>query len=71
MNLAEVKGHRQQETMKDQEEEEEKGYPASPEAASRQTGKSQEKKRKHFQVEHKDSEVPTKVCKPGTDSTHR
>ncbi|XP_059535330.1 LON peptidase N-terminal domain and RING finger protein 3 isoform X2 [Myotis daubentonii] len=64
MNPAEVKGHGQQGTMKDQEEEEEKDYPASPEAASSQTGKSQEKKRKHFQVESKDPDVPTKVCKP-------
>lgn len=64
MNPAEVKGHGQQGTTKDQEEEEEKGYPASPEAASSQTGKSQEKKRKHFQVEPKDPDVPTKVCKP-------
>ncbi|XP_054581182.1 LON peptidase N-terminal domain and RING finger protein 3 isoform X3 [Eptesicus fuscus] len=63
MNPAEVKGHGQQGTTKDQEEEE-KGYPASPEAASSQTGKSQEKKRKHFQVEPKDPDVPTKVCKP-------
>lgn len=69
MNPAEVKGHGQQGTMKDQEEEEEKDYPASPEAASSQTGKSQEKKRKHFQVESKDPDVPTKVCKPGTDFT--
>ncbi|XP_036160421.1 LON peptidase N-terminal domain and RING finger protein 3 isoform X2 [Myotis myotis] len=63
MNPVEVKGHGQQGTMKDQEEEE-KDYPASPEAASSQTGKSQEKKRKHFQVESKDPDVPTKVCKP-------
>ncbi|ELK31601.1 LON peptidase N-terminal domain and RING finger protein 3 [Myotis davidii] len=64
MNPAEVKGHGQQGTMKDQEEEEEKDYPASPEAASSQTGKSQERKRKHFQVESKDPDIPTKVCKP-------
>lgn len=64
MNPAEVKGHGQQGTMKDQEEEEEKDYPASPEAASSQTGKSQERKRKHFQVESKDTDIPTKVCKP-------
>ncbi|CAK6450253.1 unnamed protein product [Pipistrellus nathusii] len=64
MNPAEVKEHGQQGTTKDQEEEEEKGYPASPEAASRQTSKSQERKRKHFQVEPKDPDVPTKVFKP-------
>ncbi|XP_036299160.1 LON peptidase N-terminal domain and RING finger protein 3 isoform X2 [Pipistrellus kuhlii] len=64
MNPAEVKGHGQQGITKNQEEEDEKGYPASPEAASRQTSKSQERKRKHFQVEPKDPDVPTKVFKP-------
>lgn len=69
MNPAEVKGHGQQDTMKNQEEEEGKDYPDSPKAASSKNGKNQEKKRKHFQVEPKDPDVPTKVCKPGTDAT--
>lgn len=64
MNPAKVKGDGQQGNMKDQKGEEEKGDAASPEAASIKTGKCQEKKRKHCQVEPPNPEVPNKTSKP-------
>lgn len=64
MSPAKVQGHGQRDNMKDQEGEEEKG-----DAASIKTGKCQEKKRKHYQIEPQDPEMPNKASKPGTDST--
>lgn len=49
--------------------EEEKGVAASSQAASIKTGKCQEKKRKHCQIEPQDPERPNKASKPGADST--
>lgn len=70
MNPVKVKQDEQRGDMKDQEgEEEEKGDSASLEAASIKTGKCQEKKRKHCQIEPQDTGVPNKASKPGTDST--
>lgn len=69
MNPMKVKGDGQQGHMEDQEGEEEKRDATSPEAASIKTGKCQEKKRKHCQVEPQDPEVPNKASKPGMDST--
>ncbi|XP_047391689.1 LON peptidase N-terminal domain and RING finger protein 3 isoform X2 [Sciurus carolinensis] len=69
MNTANIKEDGQQDNMKD-EEEEETWDAASPDAASVKTGKCQEKKRKHCQIEpQEDSEVPNKVSKqdPSTD----
>uniref|UniRef100_A0A8D2D636 LON peptidase N-terminal domain and ring finger 3 n=1 Tax=Sciurus vulgaris TaxID=55149 RepID=A0A8D2D636_SCIVU len=67
MNTANIKVDGQQDNMKD-EEEEETWDAASPDAASVKTGKCQEKKRKHCQIEpQEDSEVPNKVSKQGTD----
>uniref|UniRef100_A0A671EMR6 LON peptidase N-terminal domain and ring finger 3 n=1 Tax=Rhinolophus ferrumequinum TaxID=59479 RepID=A0A671EMR6_RHIFE len=63
MNPAKVKGDGRQGNMKDQEGEEEKGDAASPEVASSKTGKCQEKKRKHCQIEPRDPEVPNKASK--------
>lgn len=68
MNRAKVKEDGQEDNMRDQGDEEEKGDAASPEAASIKTGKCQEKKRKHCQTEPQDPEVPHKASKPGTDS---
>ncbi|MBZ3875583.1 LON peptidase N-terminal domain and RING finger protein 3 [Sciurus carolinensis] len=63
MNTANIKEDGQQDNMKD-EEEEETWDAASPDAASVKTGKCQEKKRKHCQIEpQEDSEVPNKVSK--------
>ncbi|XP_077890457.1 LON peptidase N-terminal domain and RING finger protein 3 isoform X3 [Ictidomys tridecemlineatus] len=70
MNAAQVKVNSQQDNMKDKEEKEEKWNAASPDAASVKTGKCQEKKRKHCQIEpQEDAEVPNKVSKqdPPTD----
>lgn len=69
-DLAKVQGHGQQSDMEDQDgvEEEEKADAACPQAASSKTGKCQEKKRKHCQVEPQDPEVPNKAAKPGADS---
>ncbi|XP_047619977.1 LON peptidase N-terminal domain and RING finger protein 3 isoform X2 [Phacochoerus africanus] len=65
-DLAKVQGHGQQSDMEDQDgvEEEEKADAACPQAASSRTGKCQEKKRKHCQVEPQDPEVPNKAAKP-------
>lgn len=63
MNPAKVKGDGQQGNMKVQEGEEEKGDAASPEVACSKTGKCQEKKRKHCQIEPQDPEVPNKASK--------
>ena len=57
-------GQGHQGNIKDKKGEEEKG-----DAASLKTGKCQEKKRKHCQVEPQDQEVSNKASKPGTDST--
>lgn len=59
MSPAKVQGHGQRDNMKDQEGEEEKG-----DAASIKTGKCQEKKRKHYQIEPQDPEMPNKASKP-------
>ncbi|XP_071462934.1 LON peptidase N-terminal domain and RING finger protein 3 isoform X2 [Marmota flaviventris] len=70
MNAAQVKVNSQQDNMKDKEEKEDKWNAASPDAASVKTGKCQEKKRKHCQIEpQEDAEVPNKVSKqdPPTD----
>ncbi|KAM5290498.1 LON peptidase N-terminal domain and RING finger protein 3 isoform 2-T2 [Glossophaga mutica] len=64
VNPAKVKEDEQQGDMKDQEGEGEKGDSASLEAASIKTGKCQEKKRKHCQIEHQDPGVPNKASKP-------
>jgi hypothetical protein len=65
VNAAEVKVDDQQDNTKGQEEEEEEKL----NAASIKTGKHQEKKRKHCQIElQKDTEVPNKASKQGTDS---
>lgn len=69
MNPTKVKGDGRQGNMKDQEREEEKGAAASPEVACSKTGKCQEKKRKHCQIETQDPEVPNKASKSGTYST--
>ncbi|KAF7475196.1 LON peptidase N-terminal domain and RING finger protein 3 isoform X1 [Marmota monax] len=70
MTTAQVKVNSQQDNMKDKEEKEDKWNAASPDAASVKTGKCQEKKRKHCQIEpQEDAEVPNKVSKqdPPTD----
>nr|XP_020016043.1 LON peptidase N-terminal domain and RING finger protein 3-like isoform X2 [Castor canadensis] len=60
VNAAEVKVDDQQDNTKGQEEEEEEKL----NAASIKTGKHQEKKRKHCQIElQKDTEVPNKASK--------
>ncbi|KAF6090961.1 LON peptidase N-terminal domain and ring finger 3 [Phyllostomus discolor] len=65
MNPVKVKEDGQRGDMKHQEgEEEEKGDSASLEAASIKTGKCQEKKRKHCQIEPQDTGVPNKASKP-------
>nr|XP_014584614.2 LON peptidase N-terminal domain and RING finger protein 3 isoform X3 [Equus caballus] len=64
VNRAKVKEYGQEDNMRDQGDEEEKGDAASPEAASIKTGKCQEKKRKHCQTEPQDPEVPHKASKP-------
>ncbi|XP_058392566.1 LON peptidase N-terminal domain and RING finger protein 3 isoform X2 [Diceros bicornis minor] len=64
VNPADVKGDGQEDNMRNQEEEEEKGDVAFPEAASIKTGKCQEKKRKHCPIEPQDPEVPNKASKP-------
>lgn len=70
MDPAKVKGDGQQHHMKDQEEEEEKWDATSPKAASSKTGKCQEKKRKHCQIEsQEDTGMPNKASKQGTGST--
>lgn len=63
MNPAKVKGDGRQGNMKDKEGEEEKGDAASTEVACSKTGKCQEKKRKHCQIEPQDPEVPNKASK--------
>ncbi|XP_011942996.1 PREDICTED: LON peptidase N-terminal domain and RING finger protein 3 isoform X3 [Cercocebus atys] len=70
MDPAKVKGDGQQHHIKDQEEEEEKWDATSPKAASSKTGKCQEKKRKHCQIEsQEDTGMPNKASKqdPPTD----
>ncbi|EAW89885.1 LON peptidase N-terminal domain and ring finger 3 [Homo sapiens] len=70
MDPAKVKGDGQQHHMKDQEEEEEKWDATSPKAASSKTGKCQEKKRKHCQIEsQEETGMPNKASKqdPPTD----
>ncbi|XP_032613403.1 LON peptidase N-terminal domain and RING finger protein 3 isoform X3 [Hylobates moloch] len=70
MDPAKVKGDGQQHHMKDQEEEEEKRDATSPKAASSKTGKCQEKKRKHCQIEsQEETGMPNKASKkdPPTD----
>lgn len=70
MNAAQVKVDGHQDNMKDEEEEEEKWDATSPDAVSVKTGKCQEKKRKHCQIEsQEDTEVPNKVSKQGIDFT--
>ncbi|XP_037001901.2 LON peptidase N-terminal domain and RING finger protein 3 isoform X2 [Artibeus jamaicensis] len=65
MNPMKVKEDGQQGgDMKDQEGEEENRDSASLEAASIKTGKCQEKKRKHCQIEPQDTGVPNKASKP-------
>ncbi|XP_045673650.1 LON peptidase N-terminal domain and RING finger protein 3 [Phyllostomus hastatus] len=65
MNPVKVKEDGQRGDMKHQEgEEEEKGDSASLEAACIKTGKCQEKKRKHCQIEPQDTGVPNKASKP-------
>ncbi|KAM7044651.1 LON peptidase N-terminal domain and RING finger protein 3 isoform 4-T4 [Molossus nigricans] len=64
MNPVKVESDGQEGNMKDQEGREEERYTASPEAASIKTGKCQEKKRKHYQVESQDPEVSNKASKP-------
>ncbi|XP_039698432.1 LON peptidase N-terminal domain and RING finger protein 3 isoform X6 [Pteropus medius] len=59
MKPAKVKGEGHQGNIKDKKGEEEKGN-----AASIKTGKCQEKKRKHCQVEPQDQEVSNKASKP-------
>ncbi|XP_023379089.1 LON peptidase N-terminal domain and RING finger protein 3 isoform X4 [Pteropus vampyrus] len=59
MKPAKVKGEGHQGNIKDKKGEEEKG-----DAASIKTGKCQEKKRKHCQVEPQDQEVSNKASKP-------
>ncbi|XP_008056134.1 LON peptidase N-terminal domain and RING finger protein 3 isoform X2 [Carlito syrichta] len=65
MNPAKVKADGQQDNMKNQEEdEEEKQGATSPKVASIKTGKCQEKKRKHCQIESpEDTEMPNKASK--------
>ncbi|XP_036897245.1 LON peptidase N-terminal domain and RING finger protein 3 isoform X2 [Sturnira hondurensis] len=64
-NPVKVKEDGQKGDKKDQEgEEEENGDSASLEAAFIKTGKCQEKKRKHCQVEPQDPGVPNKASKP-------
>ncbi|XP_002832081.2 LON peptidase N-terminal domain and RING finger protein 3 isoform X3 [Pongo pygmaeus] len=70
MDPAKVKADGQQHHMKDQEEEEEKRDATSPKAASSKTGKCQEKKRKHCQIEsQEETGMPNKASKqdPPTD----
>nr|KAF6435906.1 LON peptidase N-terminal domain and ring finger 3 [Rousettus aegyptiacus] len=59
VNPAKVKGDGHQGNIKDKKGEEEKG-----DAASIKTGKCQEKKRKHCQVEPQNQEVSNKASKP-------
>ncbi|DAA13443.1 TPA: LON peptidase N-terminal domain and ring finger 3 isoform 1 [Bos taurus] len=51
--------------------EEEKGVAASSQAASIKTGKCQEKKRKHCQIEPQDPERPNKASKPDPSTDPR
>ncbi|PNJ74059.1 LONRF3 isoform 2 [Pongo abelii] len=70
MDPAKVKADGQQHHMKDPEEEEEKRDATSPKAASSKTGKCQEKKRKHCQIEsQEETGMPNKASKqdPPTD----
>ncbi|XP_069319291.1 LON peptidase N-terminal domain and RING finger protein 3 isoform X2 [Eulemur rufifrons] len=64
LDPAKVKVDGPRDNMKAQEGEEEKQDATSPEAASTKTGKCQEKKRKHCQMEpQEDREVPNKSSK--------
>ncbi|EHB13826.1 LON peptidase and RING finger protein 3 [Heterocephalus glaber] len=64
MNTAKVRADGQQDNMKEQEEEEEKQDTASADTASIKSGKCQEKKRKHCQIElREDTEVFNKAYK--------
>ncbi|XP_037367925.1 LON peptidase N-terminal domain and RING finger protein 3 isoform X1 [Talpa occidentalis] len=63
VNPAKGKVDGQEGNRKDREEEEEKRDTACQETASIKTGKCQEKKRKHCQIEPQDPEVPHKVSK--------
>ncbi|XP_004685987.1 PREDICTED: LON peptidase N-terminal domain and RING finger protein 3 [Condylura cristata] len=63
VNPAKGKVDGQESNRKDREEEEEKQDTACSETASMKTGKCQEKKRKHCQLESQDPEGPNKVSK--------
>ncbi|XP_032700646.1 LON peptidase N-terminal domain and RING finger protein 3 isoform X2 [Lontra canadensis] len=66
-NPVKVEGEGKQGDQKGQAgDKAEKGDAASAEAASTKAGKCHEKKRKHCQIETRDSEVPAKALKPDT-----
>ncbi|KAB0372445.1 LON peptidase N-terminal domain and RING finger protein 3 isoform X2 [Muntiacus reevesi] len=72
MNLVPVTGDGPQDHMEDSVgAEEEKGVAASSQAASSKTGKCQEKKRKHCQIEPQDPERPKKASKPDPSTDPR
>nr|XP_020762613.1 LON peptidase N-terminal domain and RING finger protein 3 isoform X1 [Odocoileus virginianus texanus] len=72
MNLVTVTGDGPQDHTEDSVgAEEEKGVAASSQAASSKTGKCQEKKRKHFQIEPQDPERPKKASKPDPSTDPR
>ncbi|XP_068818866.1 LON peptidase N-terminal domain and RING finger protein 3 isoform X2 [Capricornis sumatraensis] len=72
MNLATVTGDGPQDHTEDSAgAEEEKGVAASSQAASNKTGKCQEKKRKHCQIEPQDPERPKKASKPDPSTDPR
>ncbi|KAM9668688.1 LON peptidase N-terminal domain and RING finger protein 3 isoform 3-T3 [Dama dama] len=72
MNLVTVTGDGPQDHTEDSVgAEEEKGVAASSQAASSKTGKCQEKKRKHCQIEAQDPERPKKASKPDPSTDPR
>ncbi|KAF4026700.1 hypothetical protein G4228_018909 [Cervus hanglu yarkandensis] len=72
MNLVTVTGDGPQDHTEDSVgAEEEKGVAASSQAASSKTGKCQEKKRKHCQIEPQDPERPKKASKPDPSTDPR
>uniref|UniRef100_A0A8C6DPD3 LON peptidase N-terminal domain and ring finger 3 n=1 Tax=Moschus moschiferus TaxID=68415 RepID=A0A8C6DPD3_MOSMO len=72
MNLVTVTGDGLQDHTADSVgAEEEKGVAASSQAASSKTGKCQEKKRKHCQIEPQDPERPKKASKPDPSTDPR
>ncbi|XP_060993246.1 LON peptidase N-terminal domain and RING finger protein 3 isoform X2 [Dama dama] len=72
MNLVTVTGDGPQDHTEDSVgAEEEKGVAASSQAASSKTGKCQEKKRKHCQIEAQDTERPKKASKPDPSTDPR